>query len=123
MSINIQATNLELTDAIRSYAEEKVSEILSRYHMEVIQADIEVAKTTQHHQKGEVFRAEVNVDIPGKLVRAEATHEDLYAAIDEMKNILDEELRKQKDKSISDRKRSGRMARLMKTVFFWRSKE
>ncbi len=122
MTINIKTTNLELTDAIRKYAEDKVGEALSKYTLDIIQADIEVGKTSAHHQKGEIFRAEVNVQIPGKLVRAETVHEDLYAAIDKMRDILLEELRKQKEKIVSERKRFGRVARLMKSVFFWRER-
>ncbi len=90
----IKATGFDLTPAISDYAEEKVR------HMEKFLASIqepkkafiELARTTNHHNKGEIFRAEVMLDLPGRMLRAEATNEKLYAAIDAVKDTLERQV-------------------------------
>lgn len=87
----IQATNIELTEAIRSYVEKRVEafEKLTQEFEPAAELRVEVGKTSHHHAKGEVFYAEINLSIPGTLLRAEETTEDLYKAIDAAKeNIL-----------------------------------
>lgn len=90
----IKSTGLDLTPAIVQYAEDKVR------HMEKFlasvqepkRASIELEKTTNHHNKGQIFRVEVMLELPGRTLRAEATHEDLYAAIDIMKDVLERQV-------------------------------
>ena|SRR3990167_383824 len=90
----IQAKNIELTEAIRSYAEEKVMSLekLTQGFEPAAKLMVEVGKTTNHHAKGEVFRAEMNLEIPGKMLRAEEVREDLYEAIDTAKDELRRQL-------------------------------
>ncbi len=89
MSIHIntiKATGMELTSAIEEYARSRAAS-LEKYVDEKdtsTNMDIEVGKTTEHHQSGEIFRAEFTIQFKGKSIRATATHEDLYAAIDEV---------------------------------------
>ncbi len=86
---NIKATNIELTPAIQEYVEEKLAyldELLSDDSS--IMANVEVGKTTPHHQKGDVMRCEVNLQVPGRLLRVEKTEKDLYKAIDKVKDHL-----------------------------------
>ncbi len=95
----IQAKNIELTDAIKAYAEEKVMS-LSKFTERYSPCDvtIEVGKTTNHHNKGEIYRAEVNMTIPGDLIRAERERDNLYAAIDEVKDDLKRQLIDRKER-------------------------
>lgn len=85
----IKATNMELTPAIRKYVEEKLDYIakLLPDHGEVV-ANVEVGKTTRHHQKGDVMRCEVNVLVKGDMLRVEKIEPDLYKAIDKVKDHL-----------------------------------
>lgn len=83
MNLSLKTKNLTLTDAIRTAIEKKLATLdkkVAKFGTSV-SGEVEVGKTTKHHKKGELFRAEVHVRLPGKLVYAEATHEDLYAAI------------------------------------------
>lgn len=97
MKINrIKATQIELTDAIRDAVVSELASLdpmVERYG-EAASADVEVGKTTQHHHKGEVFRAEVNLQVPGTLLRAEDENEDLYVAIKNVVGKLHRELDK-----------------------------
>ena len=61
---------------------------------------------TQHHRKGDVFYAEVTLEIPGKPMRATFTGPDIRLAIDEVKEKLEKELRRYKDKELAKRKRA-----------------
>ncbi len=97
MNINIQGTGIDLTDAIRNYAEEKFGG-LTKFFDNIQRADIDVGMRTHHHNKGEVYYAEVDLHIPKHVVRVEKDAEDLYKAIDKVKDHLKEELTKMKEK-------------------------
>ena len=55
---------------------------------------VEIARTTRHHHKGDVFRAEANVALPGKMIRAEQATKDMRTAIDRVRNTLRLEIAK-----------------------------
>lgn len=100
MKIKIKATNLELTDAIRDYVNNKMS-MLDKYFGDSrpLLCEFEVSLTTNHHLKGEIFRAEANLSLPGQLLRVTKTEKDLYKAIDKVKDHLAPMIVKYKDKS------------------------
>jgi putative sigma-54 modulation protein len=101
MQINIKGKNLDLTPALKEYIEEKISTIakfLSRWDEEgTVEAWVEVGRTTQHHHKGDVFRAVVDIRVPGKAFRAEDEDWDLRVAIDRVKDKLKREAEKYKE--------------------------
>lgn len=100
MTINrIKGTGIELTDAIKDAVESELATLdpmIERWG-DAVSADVEVGKTTAHHHKGDIFRAEVNLQIPGKLLRAEDDNEDLYVAIKNVADKLGRELNKEKE--------------------------
>ena len=84
MKINIKATGMELTPAISSYAHKKISLIekyIDKGHVDTV-AQVEVGRNTRHHKAGNVFRAEVHITGGGLDLYAVSEMEDLYAAID-----------------------------------------
>ena len=105
MKVDIKATNLELTPAIHAYIQKKM-DMAEKYlgKQDVIQCDFEVALTTHHHHKGQIFRAEVNLSIAKEYLRADRTSEDLYKAIDEVKDNLVDLINKHKEKRLSKRR-------------------
>jgi ribosomal subunit interface protein len=96
----IKATHIELTDAIRTAVEDELAalEPMAERYGDAVSVHVEVGKTTQHHHKGEVFLAEFNLKIPGKLLRAEVVEEDLYAAIHAAGNDLHRQLKDDKER-------------------------
>jgi len=98
MRINIKSTKLELTDAIRDYFQKKM-DALEKYlgGVKVINCDVEIEKTLGGQQKGEIFRAEVNLDVPHRLLRVSKTEKDLYKAIDKVKDHLEIMIKKYKE--------------------------
>lgn len=105
MQIKFKATKLEMTNAIRDYITEKVN-MLEKYlkRIDVLNCDFEIEKSVGNQHKGEIFRAEINLEVPGEILRVEKTEPDLYKAIDKVKDHLAEMIKKYKEKRI-DRRR------------------
>jgi ribosomal subunit interface protein len=79
-----------------------------------VYAEVEFSKTAAQHN-GPVYRCEVNLRVDGALYRAEATEESFLAAVDEVRNELDKELRRAKGKYFALREKAGRtIKRLMR---------
>ena len=103
MQINLQGKNIELTPAINDYVLKRVGnleKLLKRMEEEGAEAMVrfDVAKTTNHHKGGEIFRADCSIDIKGENFYSSAEKEDLYAAIDAVKENLFNEIEKHKDR-------------------------
>ncbi len=103
MKINLQGKNIELTDAIEDYVLKRVTnleKLLSNMKTEKgeVKVSFDIAKTTNHHKAGEIFHADCSVNINGKKFYGSSDNEDLYSAIDEVKENLFNEISKSKDK-------------------------
>lgn len=102
MKIKITTTNIELTSAIENYVEEKMrstEKFAIPHENEEPVVSVEIGKSTNHHQSGDVFVAEANMTVRGKHFRATSEKDDLYAAIDDMRNEFVRELSSHKDKT------------------------
>ena len=111
MLSNIKASGLSLTPAMRSYAEDKLAGVLKFADSKSgpVSMEVELEKTTSHHQKGEIFRAEVNLKIARDLLRAEATDSNLYNAIDMVRDEITREIKSRKGKHESLLRRGSRL--------------
>lgn len=110
MKINFKATNMELTDAVKVYAEEKTNKLkkfLPQDPETEVKAQVELGKEVRDQQAGEIFLAELNLEVSGQFYRAVAEKDDLYAAIDEMKDEAARVLKKDKAKKNSLFRRGG----------------
>jgi putative sigma-54 modulation protein len=108
LKLDIRGTEMEITEAISAAIEEKLA-TLDKYLESVgtpRELRVEVGKTTHHHNKGEVFRVDANLVMPGHVIRVEETASDLYGAIDLAKDKLKNEIIKV-TKSQIDVKRDG----------------
>jgi len=110
MNLNIKATNLELTSKLKDYVQLKM-DMLDKYlgKLKVMSARVEVEKTSNHHLKGEIYRAEVNLMIAGDLLRVEKTEKDVFKAIDKVKDHLDLIIKKYKGKKIGRKKKKEKL--------------
>ncbi|MEK7638764.1 MAG: ribosome-associated translation inhibitor RaiA [Patescibacteria group bacterium] len=79
--------------------------------------EVEFEKVTAQ-QHGQIYRVEANLTLDGTLYRAEAVEESFEKAIDEVRNELDKELRRAKDKQTSLLKRTGR--KIKEQLLGWR---
>lgn len=92
-----------MTNAIREYTLEKMK-TLEKYLPKgdtSAQLAVELSKTTNHHQHGDIFQAEGRLHIRGKETMVSTTQSDLYKAIDVLKDMLSRELATYKDKERS----------------------
>ncbi len=109
LKIDIYTKDVELTPALQEYVNRKVGSLEKFSKNKVpFQVSVELDRTTHHHYKGYVFRAELQMQVPGGLLRSESVKEDLRMAIDEAKNELERELKQTKDKRKDLVKRGGR---------------
>lgn len=109
MVIKTKGTNFVLTPDVTSYLNTKLQS-LDKFidpKDESVLVDVEIGRTTRHHQAGDIYRAEININSGSKNFRAEAEAFEILAAIDEMKDQILMELRKNKTKEIHFLKKGG----------------
>ena len=106
MKFQIKATKIELTDAIKQYVQEKV-DMLEKYlgDMQILNCDVEVGMAVGGQQHGSIFRAEINISVPGHMFRVEKTEKDLYKAIDKVKDHLVRSIVEHKEKMLDNKRR------------------
>lgn len=114
MKINIKATGIELTPAISSYVEKKISTIEKYVDKSAnAVAQVEVGKSTQHHKSGDVFRAEAHIIGAGLDLYAVREESDLYAAIDLVKDEIVQNALQSKGKNETLTRKGARMFKNM----------
>lgn len=101
MKIMIHGLHMELTPTIKAHVEEKIGSLehmMDAKHAELAEVRVEVGKPSKHHQHGAVFYAEANLKMGREFFRATASHEDLHAAVNDVRTDLERQLRKHKTK-------------------------
>ncbi|MFT6188430.1 MAG: putative sigma-54 modulation protein [Oleispira sp.] len=100
MQINISGHHIELTPALKEYAEEKIRR-LEHHFDQITRSDITltVEKSRQ--------KAECNIHVSGSDLHASAEDENMYAAIDSLSDKLDRQLLKHKEKLVARSKGQG----------------
>src|SRR5690554_1749844 len=89
MIMNYVGKNMEVTDALREVTEKKLSR-LDKYFQKDIQGN--VTFSTQKNRK----IIEVTINLPGTIIRAEESSDDMYASIDKAIDVLERQIRKYK---------------------------
>lgn len=111
--INFKANNTEMDQRLQDLVDHKFQTLDKFIGDETdVKCDVEFEKMTAH-VSGQIHRVEANLWLHGKLYRAEATEESFEAAIDEVRNELDKELRRANSKRESLIKRGGRRIKEM----------
>jgi len=109
MHIHIIPLRFELTDPIRSFAEDKLA------HLDLISHSIDSAKVVLARnnaaEPSRRFTAKVHLDVPGRGVHASDSSVDLYSALDQVQSKLARQLRKRKTRLGGAVTRRGRRQR------------
>lgn len=119
MKITIKGTSLDLSDSIYEYIDKKVNGLEklvqnigdenSGKGQPPVECWVEVGRTTKHHKSGDVFRAEIQIKLPGSEgVRTESVKWDLHQAIDEATDEMQRRLKRYKGKGKAKRDREAR---------------
>lgn len=112
-NLNIHAINMEMTEAIKQYFIDKINSLdkFLDQNDESIECSAKVYKETG--KKGDIFKAEVSIHTSGKNFGAVSEKEDLYAAIDNVKDIVERKIVSYKDKKRSIFKRGATKAKAL----------
>lgn len=98
MQITVKGKHFDVTDALKSYASDRVNKI-SRYFDSVISADVTLSTERNWHI------AEITVFGEGFDMRGEERTKDMYNSIDRVIDKLERQIKKQKGKVIGRRPR------------------
>ncbi|MEN9881038.1 MAG: hypothetical protein RLZZ308_221 [Candidatus Parcubacteria bacterium] len=103
MHIIITGVHIDVTDAIQGYTFEKMKSLEKFIAKEdsSVKLVVELSKTTNHHSHGDVFQANAQFHMRSKEVSLSTKQDDLYKAIDVLKDMLARELAKNKDREQS----------------------
>jgi len=117
MQIIIKSKNLEITDNLKKYAEEKIGglkrfvEILNKdveIGKDVAEFFVEIEKETKHHRKGDIFIAKGKLNLPGKTIVVSARKDDVWMAIVAMVDAFQVEVKQYKLKNVETIRRKQR---------------
>ncbi len=96
MNLTISGHHLEVTPALREYVLTKLDRVTRHFDQVVdvnVLLSVEKLKEKERRQK-----AEVTLHVKGKDLFVEQSHEDMYAAIDQLMDKLDRQVGRYKDK-------------------------
>jgi putative sigma-54 modulation protein len=115
-TLTIQTHGVELTDALKDYAEKRFSGIgkyLKDGEEGIESLHLILAKTTNHHKQGEIYRAEVTVSVKGVQFFSYAETDHLYAAIDEVREEVARKITGERDRTRALFRRGARSIKKM----------
>ena len=124
MKIIIKVKNLELIEDLKNFIEKKF--IGLKKFINILKRDdgaqgvprktlaevfVEIEKETQRHKKGKIFLVNVQVNLPGKSLRALSRADDIFKAIIGAKDEMKMEIEKYKFKHIDKYRRQQRKSK------------
>lgn len=101
MRITISGKNLDITEGLRSAVEEKLSRLEKYFTPDTI-VNVTLSVTKKRYQK-----MEVTIPIKGHIIRAEQESNDMYVTIDLVEEIIEAQLKKYRQKLISQQQGGG----------------
>lgn len=115
MNFHVKNTNVSITPEIQDYLDKKMASLdkVLDPNDTSVSCQVELARTTNHHKGGDIFRAEINLMRDGKQFRAVSEQDTLMAAMDEAKDQIVEELKSYKSKQMTMVRRGGAVIKNM----------
>ncbi len=92
VSVHITFRNTEATDALKSYANDKIGNCVKKF----VRQDTEVKLVLQVEQKRQI--AEISLHSQGHDFKCTEETEDMYKSIDKLSSALSEQLRRHKER-------------------------
>lgn len=97
MILNIKYTGLDSTPAIKTYIEDAMKALekfLGKVDGDAVVAQVELARDTNHHNKGDVYHAECNLKVNGKMLRVVCDGSDPRVCVDDVVDRMKAEIKK-----------------------------
>ncbi len=109
VDIKISGRKVTVTDAMRSYAVEKIGDALKVFDITPMSCDV-VLRVDKNPSNPDSQVAEVTVFVRESVVRVVSAEPDMYAAIDSAADKVTRQLRKYKTRIVDRRQRAGARA-------------
>lgn len=109
VDIKISGRKVTVTDAMRSYAVEKIGDALKVFDITPMSCDV-VLRVDKNPSNPDSQVAEVTVFVRESVVRVVSAEPDMYAAIDGAADKVTRQLRKYKTRIVDRRQRAGARA-------------
>lgn len=110
MEIIVKGRHMEVTDALRTYAEEKIGRI-SKYFDQIIK--IEIAFIDEKNPSiANSKTVEVTVFPKGPVLRAKESSTDMYASIDMVVDKLERQIKRYKNKTFKNTKSAPKLGEI-----------
>jgi len=100
MQLDITGHHVKITDSMRDYVGSKLDKI--ERHFDLV-SDVHCILTVEKLR----HKAEATVNVNGAKIYADATEEDMYAAIDSLTDKLERQVRKYKEKLVDHHARDS----------------
>ena len=100
MQLSVSGHHIDITDSLRGYVETKIEKI--ERHFDIV-SDVHCILTVEKLR----HKAEATVNVNGGTIYADATEQDMYAAIDSLIDKLDRRVRKHKEKLVDHHARDS----------------
>lgn len=97
MKLVIQGKNLEITDAIREYINQKIAKAVNHFDSLTTEVDVHLS-VARNPRISTNQSAEVTIYANGTVIRAQESSESMYASIDLVADKIARQLRKYKEK-------------------------
>ena len=99
MDIVVKGRNVEVPDHFRTHVSDKLSKT-ERYDSKIIRVDVELSHETNRRQKDTCQRVQITLSSKGPAIRAEASADSFYSALDAAITKLETRLRKAQDRRL-----------------------
>ena len=108
-NIKINAIGIESTKEIEDYLMKKLESLekFIDFDDEEVTTDIRISKETRSSRSGNLYKSEISIMTVGKKYGAKGEAEELYAAIDDMKDVISKKISSYKGKKQSLFKKGG----------------
>lgn len=98
LHIAMKGLNMDLTEALKDYVHDKLGSLEKFIHADSHIA-VEIGRPSKHHKRGnDIYMAEINVDTNGQTYFIQVFENDLYAAVDRMRDEVTELIKQGKGK-------------------------
>lgn len=115
MNITIASKHISLNEEMKQRIERKFEKLENFLKNENARLEIEVIKTTgEHHLKGNVFDVEAKLLHIKGVFKAGAKGESVIVACDKVKEEIERQLLKEKEKHQADKRKTRRAVRAMR---------
>ena len=109
-NISIVCKDFDVTDAIKSYIHDKMSSLNKFFQDETISINVKIklGKTTNKQSHGKIFYIDIGIKTSRKNFGCYEEAEDIYMAIDRVKDELSRSIVQFKDKSITSSRKEDK---------------